>query len=1096
MQENFVEGYRLSPPQRRLWHLQQKESFAPYRVQCAVLIEGPLRQELLRAAIDDIVEQYEILRTVFHLQPGISQPVQVIVDAQVAWGANEDLCGLSAVAQQARLADVFEEARRRRFDLAHGPLLHASLVKLANDRHNLFLTLPSLLIDRAGLEILVGKLSLRYAASLLGENVPEEPLQYADLAGWLNEVQEAEEALAGREFWRQQDFSALSLMALPFEKRPQRQEESVFHSVSLGLDGDLTLKLEAVAEKHAASLSVLLLCAWQVLLWRLLGQPDLIVGVANDGRSYEGLAEALGLFSKYLPLRAHFAADSHFSAVLPQVAEAAREVGEWQEYFAWEHLSGLSASGAQPHFFPFTFDFQESSARYAAAGVTFSIERCDACLERFKITANCRRRDDVVTTEFQYDARLFSVGEMQRLAGQFHKLLQSVVKNPATSINNLDILSEAERSWLLTEFSGASLEYPQDKCAHQLFEAQAAATPGNIAAVCGGQSLSYAQLNRRANQLAHHLRALGVQPGMLVGLCMERSLEMFIAVLGILKAGGAYVPLDPSYPNERLALMLRDAQVPWLLTQQTFLKELPEHGARVICQDVDQLLIAQQPEENPVNRTGVHNLAYVIYTSGTTGAPHGVMIGHDNLSHYLYAMRRAISITDKDRYLHTASIAFSSSVRQLFVPLVQGAAVVLATSEQRVDPLALFAAIKQQGVTIIDLVPAYWRSCLHALERLGAETKAALLDNQLRLILSASEPLTSEVPRDWTFGCKHGAQLINMFGQTETTGIVTVYPIPAENDEWVRVVPIGRPIANTQVYLLDQSAEPVPFGIIGELCLSGQGLGRGYFMQPALTAEKFTPHPFSAEPGARLYRTGDLARYLPDGNIEFVGRFDHQVKVRGYRIELGEIESVLSSHSAVRESAVIVRDDVAGERRLVAYVVAKYGQSPSVEGLQSFLQETLPEYMMPAAIVMLNELPLTPNGKLARWALPTPERARAGSDADFIAPRTPIEEALADIWIQILRLDKLGVHDNFFRLGGHSLLATVLMSRVRTTFQVELPVLSLFESPTVAGLAAVIEQHLIEQLQTDDRKEMLQSMDGLSAEEINDLLQYEGQSLM
>jgi amino acid adenylation domain-containing protein len=833
-----------------------------------------------------------------------------------------------------------------------------------------------------------------------------------------------------------------------------------------------------------------------VLLWRLLGHSDLVVAVANDGRSYEGLAEALGAFTKYLPLRIQLSAGARFRDVLKHVTEAAAEIGEWQEYFAWELLRDLPASGAQPHYSSFNFDFQKLPASYAAGEVKLSIERRRACLERFKITAICRQQEGVVTAEFQYDARLFSVSEMQRLAGQFDRLLQSVASDPATSIDNLDILTDTERSWLLTGLNGARLEYPHDKCVHQLVEVQAAATPDNIAVVCGGESLSYSELNSRANQVAHYLMALGVQPGTLVGLCLERSVEMIIGVLGILKAGGAYIPLDPSYPNERLAFMLQDAQVPWLLTQQALLKELPQHGARVVCQDIDRALIVQQPQENPVNRVGPDNLAYVIYTSGTTGEPRGVMIGHKNLCHYLYAMRQAITITDQDRYLHTASIAFSSSVRQLFVPLVQGAAVVVATSEQRIDPRLLFEAIKQQGVTIIDLVPAYWRSCLHALERAGAETSAALLRNQLRLILSASEPLTSEVPRDWTFSCKHDAQLINMFGQTETTGIVTVYPIPAENDKRVHVVPIGRPIANTDVYLLDGRGQPVPFGITGELCVGGDGLGQGYFKQPALTAEKFVPHPFSTEPGARLYRSGDMARYLPDGNIEFIGRRDHQVKVRGHRVELGEIESVLNSHSAVRESAVLLREDIAGEPRLVAYVVGKYGQSSSAEGLQTFLRQKLPEYMVPAAIVMLNELPLTPNGKLARWALPVAEKARVGSDADFVAPRTPIEEALAGIWIEVLGLEKVGVHDNFFRLGGHSLLATVVISRVRTAFEVELPVLSLFESPTLAGLTSVIEEHLIEQLATDDREQMLQSMDGISAEEIRKLLDRESEHLM
>ncbi|MCA1612749.1 MAG: amino acid adenylation domain-containing protein [Acidobacteria bacterium] len=1097
MQGALVEGYRLSPQQRHLWRLQQAGGSSAYRAQCVALVEGPLRVERLRAALEDVVARYEILRTVFHLPAGMSQPVQVIGGPNVSWGPDADLRGLSEAIQQARVEALCAEARRRPLDFERGPLLHASLVKLGADRHGFVLTLPSLLTDLAGLRVLLRALSMSYAAQARGAEEPsDEPMQYADLAQWLNEVQEAEEGQSGREFWRQQDFSSLSTLALPFESPSGRPAEFDFLSTELEVGRDLTLRLEGAAERYSVPLSTLLLSGWQVLLRRLLGRPDLIVGLANDGRSYEGLEEALGLLTRYLPLHTRLEDGSRFAAVLAQVDEKARAAHEWQEYFNWEQLSQTPPGGSHPRFLPFGFDFEEAPAAHEAGDVTFSVERRYACSDRFKIKAHCRRRNSALVAEFQYDATLFSAEQVRRLAGEFRQLLESVTSHTEATVGRLEILSEDERRLLLEGFGGATIDFPKDECVHQIFEARAAAAPEKVAAVCGQQSLSYAGLNERANRLAHHLRASGVRPGTLVGLCVEHSLEMLVGVLGVLKAGGAYVPFDPLYPKRRLAFMLEDARVPLLLTQEHLLRELPEHGARVIRLDADWPSIAQRPKENPVNRTFPASPAYVIYTSGTTGEPRGVVITHRNLCHYLPAMRQALGIAAEDRYLHTASIAFSSSVRQLLVPLSRGAAVVVATPEQRLDPLALLEAVRRQEVTVIDLVPSYWRSCLHALERLKPEDRRALLDNKLRLVLSASEPLTSEVPRDWRVEFENDSRLVNMFGQTETTGIVTTYPIPAENNERVGIVPIGRPIANTRVFLLDRWMQPVPFGIAGELYLSGEGLGQGYLNQPSLTAEKFLPHPFSAEPGARIYRTGDLARYSPDGQLEFIGRFDHQVKLRGHRVELGEIESALRGHPSVRESAAAVLDDAAGDRRLVAYVVPKHNQSPSVEGLQSFLREKLPEYMVPSAVVTLEALPLTPNGKLAREALPAPGRAQAGSGVEFVAPRTPIEETLAGIWAQVLGVDKVGVHDNFFRLGGHSLLVAVLMSRVRNTFEVRLPVRTLFESPTVAELALSVEQHLIAQLEAEEVQEFLQSMDGLSPEEIKELLAGEGEHPM
>jgi len=595
------------------------------------------------------------------------------------------------------------------------------------------------------------------------------------------------------------------------------------------------------------------------------------------------------------------------------------------------------------------------------------------------------------------------------------------------------------------------------KCFHQLFEDQAERTPDGIAVICEDQQLTYAELNARANQLARHLKTLGAGPEVLVAICVERSLEMAVGILGILKSGGAYLPLDPAYPQERLAFMLEDAQAPVVVTQSHIAQALPQHGAQAVSLDTDWPMISRQSGENLGGDARPENLAYVIYTSGSTGKPKGVMLTQANLSHYVLALQAELGITPEDRYLHMASIAFSSSRRQLMLPLSQGATVVIATAEQRKDPLALLEMMKRRGVTVMDAVPSFWRSCTNELASLETEARRGLLDNQLRLILSASEPLLSDLPRTWTHEFKHPAHHVHMFGQTETSGIVALHRISVRPDDQVKVVPIGRPIADTQIYLLDSDLNPVPTGEPGEMYISGAGVGRGYLNRPELTAEKFITNPFVDEPGARLYKTGDWARRLSDGNIEYLSRQDYQVKIRGFRVELGEIEALLTSHPAIRESAVIAREDVPGQKRLVAYIVPKRSSAP-VSEISLLLKQRLPDYMMPSAFVQLEALPLTPNGKVDRRALPAPDEARPDLEEAFVAPRNPVEEVAAGILAEVLKLDRVGVNDNFFDLGGHSLLATQVISRLRRAFQVELPLRIFFETPTVAGLAKGIEE--------------------------------------
>ncbi|MBD0319020.1 MAG: amino acid adenylation domain-containing protein, partial [Gemmatimonadetes bacterium] len=633
-----------------------------------------------------------------------------------------------------------------------------------------------------------------------------------------------------------------------------------------------------------------------------------------------------------------------------------------------------------------------------------------------------------------YDRARFADVDAERMLHDLLLAVQGIAATPEPRMGDAFFLVDREQKQLRAQ----SQAEPLHASVHQVIAEHAARAPGAVALVCEGEVLTYGELNRRANRLAHHLIGCGVGPDSLVGLLVERSAEMVVGVLGILKAGAAYVPLDPAYPPSRIQLTLDDARPPVVVTQTRLAASVC--GVPVVALDE---VLGSTNDHDPAVPSAPESLAYVIYTSGSTGRPKGVMVTHGNLRHYLPAIAAATGVAADDVYLHTASIAFSSSVRQLFVPLSLGGTVVIASRREVGDPRLLLEAVKERGVTVMDLVPSYWRNCVEVLE--AADDRAALLDNALRLVLSASEPLPAELPRRWT-ALGHPAALINMFGQTETSGIATVYPVRDAAELRRPVVPIGRPIAGTQIYLLDANGRAVPAGVPGELCIAGEGVARGYLNRPELNAEKFVPNPFGEH--GRLYRTGDLARFGADGTLEFLGRGDNQVKIRGFRVETEEVEAALRRSPAVREALVTARRDDAGDQRLVAYVV---GDASAAE-LRALLRSTLPDYMVPSAWVALPALPRTPNGKVDRSALPAPELLREGLGGGYMAPRTPVEEILAGVWAEVLGVDRVGVEDNFFELGGHSLLAVRAATRIRAALRTEVPMRRLFETPTIAGL--------------------------------------------
>lgn len=1037
MQKEVIEGFQLSPQQTHLWSLCGRSGATVYRSQCAVRIDGRLDKRLLRRAIESVVQRHEILRTTFHSMPGMNVPVQVINAAPVVTVIEVNLSDFDASRQAAELDALLECATHRLADCEQETLFHVVLVSLSRHHHVLQLTLPALCADTAGLARLVHLIANAYEACVNEEELAEEPIQYADLSEWQNELLEAEDAGAAREFWRKQDLSAVHKLALPTEK--QTVPHAGFHpqSFSVVIDSAQAASLAAIAEDQAVTMPVLLLTCWQVLLWRLGGESDTVVCAAFDGRKFSELEHALGLFAKYLPVVSPFEKQFTFTEALQQTASAVRDVWKWQEVFTWE---------GEARFGSFTFDFNVRPADSRLCGAVFSIEKLCSYIDRFHVRLSCLQHAQGLSLTFHYDANRYAQDDVRRLAGQYQQLLESVIAAPESQITALDLIDDDERRRLLIDFNNTEESYGLDKCLHQLFEQQVALTPDNVAVIFDDHELTYAELNRRANQLAHHLQHLGVGPESLVGICVERSLEMIVGLLGILKAGAAYVPLDPSYPTERLALMLNDAYVRVLLTQQRLVETLPEHEALVVCLDNDNTNLAAVSGENPCNNVSTANLAYVIYTSGSTGRPKGVMVPHKSIVNRVLWMQTAFPLTSEDLVLQKTPFSFDASVWEFFAPLLAGARLLIVRPGGHQDNAYLVDVIAKEKVTTLQLVPSMYRVLL--------ETKGIEACNSgLRRVFCGGEALPVAV-QEKSFAT-FAADLHNLYGPTETAIDAAFWKCrPASAGV---MVPIGRPIGNMQIHLLDRDMKLVPVGVAGELYIGGVGVSRGYLNRPDLTAERFVPDPFSTQPGARLYRSGDLARYQPSGVIEFLGRQDEQIKLRGFRIELGEIEASLREHPALVEAVVVAREQAPDDQRLVAYIVIKSGSTVTPNELRDFLRQKLPEYMVPTSFVVLASLPLMPNGKVDRRTIAAIVETESRQDKVLALPRDNLERQLVRIWKQVLDTqEQIGVTDNFFDLGGHSLLAVGLMAQIQKWFGQELPLSILFEGATVKHLAEVL----------------------------------------
>ncbi|MEP0885572.1 amino acid adenylation domain-containing protein [Trichocoleus sp. ST-U3] len=1072
-EEVFI--FPASFAQARLWFIDQLvpgNTF--YNVPTALRLTGSLNYTALEQTFNEIVRRHEVLRTRFGIVEG--QLVQAIpADIDVPTSSINlsliDLRELPAEEREHQAKRLVAEESQRPFDLAVGPLLRLMLLKLDETEHILLLNLHHIVSDDWSTGVLMRELSAIYTAFVLEmpSPLPELPLQYADFAHWQREwlQGELETQLA---YWRQQ-LDGVPILNLQV-RRPKAALQTYRGATKLlELPPSLSEALEKLSQQEGVTLFMTLLAAFQILLYRYTQQEDIAVGspIANRNRSeIEGL---IGFFVNTLVLRTDLSGNPTFQELLGRVREVTLGAYAHQDLPFEKLVEELQPerSLSRHPLFQVVFALQNAPTealelpglRLNPLTIDFKTTRFDLEFNLWKASEGFRslwgerwEHSEGIRGVVVYNTDLFDEATISRMLGHFKTLLEGIVANPQTRIADLPLLSVAEHHQLTVAWNDTFADYPQNQCIHQLFEAQVEKTPDATAVIFEDKQLTYCELNSYSNKLAHHLQKLGVGSSVLVGICVERSVEMIVGCLSILKAGGAYLPLDPSYPQERLRFMIEDSQISVVLTQEKLVEQLPDvvtytqqdsSNPRVICLDTDWNTITQESSENPSSSVTSDDLAYVIYTSGSTGKPKGVAVPHKAVNRLVFNTNY-ITLDPNDKIAQASNTSFDAATFEIWGALLHGAQLVGISRDVMLSPQDFAQQLRQEGISVLFLTTALFQQVVRDVPDAFVTLRCLLFGGEAVDPRWVRKVLKQRAPK----------QLLHVYGPTEGTTFSSYYCVQDVPEE-ATSIPIGRPITNTQIYLLDGQLQPLPIGVVGELYIGGDGLARGYLNRPELTSLAFIPNPFSQKPGTRLYKTGDLARYRSDGNIEFLGRSDDQVKIRGFRIELAEIEAVLSQHPAVAEAVVIVQEDIPGDKHLVTYIVPNKGQAPTSSQLRQFSKEKLPNYMVPSIYMMLESLPLTPNGKVDRRVLPAVDTLSLEPKEDYVAPRTTVEEELAGIWAKVLGKQQVGVHDNFFELGGHSLLATQLTSRIRDRFKVELPVRILFEAPTVGMLARHIE---------------------------------------
>ncbi|MET0401564.1 MAG: amino acid adenylation domain-containing protein, partial [Cystobacter sp.] len=1052
----------------RLWFLDQLESHSAfYNMHVSVRLEGRVDLAALEDSVEALAERHEVLRT--RLVPGANGELlqEIAPDAR---RIRLDVVSLLSLAPEAREARAREVARgwiEAPFDLRRGPLLRAHLCELSETESLLFVVMHHAVSDGGSLSILTGELAELYEARVAGRT-PELaplPLQYADYAAWQRRSAEHGKLETQLTYWKKQLAGELPVLELPRDgARPPVQR---YRGTTLSRTLPLSLRERLRSFSTAAGVTpfMTLMAAYQVLLHRLSGQDEVLVGTPISGRASRSTEGLIGCFLNTLVIRTRLRPDEGFRAVLDRVRDTCLEAYAHQDVpfeKLVEALQPVRSTQHTPLFQTMLVHHTHSGAPASFGALRTSPFELEGETSTFDLTVTLIESGQDFLLRAELDTDLFEPEVVTTWLEGFEVLLNSALAHPDRALTALAWVPEAWRARMLRTWNTTAAPH-EDVCVHALIEDQAARRPDAVAVRFGDGALSYGELNRRANQLAHGLRRQGVGPDSVVAVVMERGLELFVGMLGVLKAGGAYLPIDPVFPRERMGMMLEDSRTPLLLTQAHVVPRLPAHGAQVVVLGEGGELLGNEREDNPDSGVRPSHLAYVIYTSGSTGRPKGAMVEHRALVNYAHVTREDYGFTASDRVLQFSSISWDvSTVEEIFPALTCGATLVVRTPEMLDAHTHFWAKLRDERITTINLPTAFWHEVV---ANLGP---SFVPPPSLRLMVTGGERALPERALAWARHMPASVRLVNTYGVSEAASVSVLgdlfTPVPVDGRP-LREVSLGRVIRNSGIYILDARLEPVPVGAPGELFIAGLGLGRGYLNQPELTATRFVPDPFSGVPGARLYRTGDVARYLPDGSVQYVRRADTQVKIRGYRVEPGEVESSLRALSGVRDAVVLAREDSPGHRRLVAYVVPSAGASPTAESLREALAPTLPEYMLPAAFVFLEALPVTDTGKVDRRALPAPAQEVGAPDEHFIAPRDALEQQVAEIWRELLGVARVGVRDNFFELGGHSLLAVRLLTRIRERLNRSVPLASLFQDASL--------EHMVQSLRQGAEREAL-----------------------
>ena len=1038
--------FPASYAQQRLWFLEHlNPGSAAYNMPMSLRLRGRLNLRALQRSVIFLGQQHEALRTTFAADEG--KLFQVVGSGDAIMLHLHDVPDVPVAERLEYAQRIAAEEGQRPFDLLRGPLFRATLMPVDQDDHVLLLNLHHIIADGWSTGILIRDLATAYSmfSSAHPQDMEPPTVQYVDFTQW----QLSQDLSSDIEYWKSVLSGTLPTLNLPTDRPRPAMQTFAGASQSFRIPKDTFAQLKELSRREGGTLFITLLAAFQTLLARYTSQEDIIVGSTISGRNVRQVDQTMGMFVNMLALRSDLSGNPTFRELLARVQKTATGAYSHQA-LPFDHL----VQEIQPErdlsrspIFQVVFDLNNLSLpgvdiipqpHLEGLQVSHFADHASTTA-KFDLLVSLWETSEILHGTLEYNTDLFDAATIIRLIGHFETLLEGIVAHPDQPLSDLPLLTQAEQHQLLIEWNHTQTESPLDRCLHHLFEAQAVRSPDAVAVAFDQQKLTYAELNTRANQLAHRLRKHGVGPDVLVGISLERSVEMVVGLLGIMKAGGAFLPIDPGNPKERTAFILADARVRVLLTQSSVSPLTPLGSVEVISFNQQSASISAESVHNPVITQNSEHLAYVLYTSGSTGQPKGVEIPHRALVNVLESMSHDLEVTPQDVLLAVSPLTFDISCLEILMPLLVGAQTVIASRDIATDGQRLAAYLDHTQATVMQATPATWRMMIDA----GWPGSRSLK------IISGGEALPEELAAELLSRCP---SLWNAYGPTETTIWSTLKRV----DQVTGPVSIGRPIANTEVFILDPSLQPVPVGISGELYIGGAGVARGYLNRPDLTAARFVQNPYSRTPGAWMYRTGDLARWRPDGEIEYLGRLDFQVKIRGFRIELGEIEALLAAHPEVQENVVLAREDTPGNQRLIAYVVPMPSRQPSANNLSWYLKDRLPGYMLPSGFVFLEALPLTKNGKLDRKALPVPDTARADNHEAFEGPRDILETLLQQVWQELLNVQPIGIHDNFFELGGHSLLAMSVIDRLEQASGQKIPVAALFAGATIAELATAV----------------------------------------